>query len=46
MMNEMVISSSAPDNFRRKTLLTSLLQNRIPCKKIGKNPYELLEVIT
>ena len=42
MMNALLVSSYAPNNLWGKSLLTAcFLQNTIPHKKIGLNPYEL-----
>jgi len=44
-MNVMLISYNAPNNLWDESFLTAcFLQNRIPHKKTGKTPYELLKV--
>ena len=42
MINAMLVSSGAPLNLWGETILFAChIQNRIPYKKTGKNPYEL-----
>ena len=41
-MNAMLVSSGAPLNLQGEVILSTYhIQNKIPYKKTGKNPYEL-----
>ena len=45
MMNAMLVSSRAPLNLWGEDILSAChIQNKMPYKKTGKTPYELLDL--